>query len=209
MSPEQCDPRSNIDGRTDIFAFGRVLYEMVTGRLPYPCESGRDAIQLTSMNAPFPRPSALRPNLPPAWDAAIMACLEHNRNRRIADANEVLWRMNPSPISIASSPAMTSSPAAMTMRPAMSPPLALGSTPAAIASSPAAARAITTSSPAAVTLSGVPGAAAVTLSGAPGAAWFQARSDLESKRRARALVFVLGVFVGISLVGWIAFAIAR
>lgn len=216
MSPEQCDPRSNIDSRTDIFALGRVLYEMVTGRLPYPCESGRDAIQLTSMNAPFPRPSALRPDLPPAWDNAIMACLEYNRNRRIADANELLWRLSPSPVTITSSAAATtmSSPAAMSIR---TPAMAIGSTPAASASSPAAAMTIArpsaaqviASSPAAVTLSGVPGAAAVTLSGAPGATWFQARSDLEAKRRARVLVFVLGVVVGIALVGWIALAIAR
>ncbi len=208
MSPEQCDPRSNIDGRTDIFALGRVLYEMVTGRLPYPCESGRDAIQLTSMNAPFPPPSALRPDLPPAWDAAIMACLEHNRNRRIADANEVLWRLSPSPIAITSSPAaMTiSSPVTIGIPPAA---MALGSAPAAMAivSSPAAAVTIA-SSPATQVVASSP--AAVTISGAAGAiAWSQARSDLEPKRRARVLVFVLGVVVGIALVGWIALAIAR
>ncbi len=199
MSPEQCDPRSDIDGRTDIYALGRVLYEMVTGRLPYPCESARDAIQLTSMNAPFPRPSELRPNLPPALDAAIMACLEPNRNRRIADANEVLWRLNPCPIAITSSPAaMTmSSPVTIGMPPAA---MALGSTPAAamtIASSPATQ--VVASSPVAVT---IPAAAGAT-------AWSQARSDLEPKSRARALVFILGVVVGIALVGWIALAIAR
>lgn len=204
MSPEQCDPRSSIDGRTDIFALGRVLYEMVTGRLPYACESGRDAIQLTSLNAPFPRPSALRPDLPLAWDATIMACLEHNRNRRIADATEVLARLNPSPLAI------TSSPVAMTMRSHVAiaamtigippPAMALGSSPAAamtIASSPAAQ--VMASSPAAVTITGAAGAAGATAG---------SHAHPESKRRARALVFALGVAVGVALAGWIALAIA-
>lgn len=196
MSPEQCDPRSDIDGRTDIFALGRVLYEMITGRLPYPCESGRDAIQLTSMNAPFPPPSALRPDLPRAWDAAILACLEHNRNHRIADATELLWRLNPSPVAITSSPAaMTmSSPAAVAaMTIGLPPPaMAIGSSPAAavtIASSPAAQ--VVASSPIAVTIAGADGAT---------------RPGLKSKRRA--LVFALGVAVGVALAGWIALALA-
>ena len=78
MAPEQCAGRG-IDHRADIYALGALLYEAVTGRRPYPSDNLYELITSTVQGAPFPRPSELRRDLPPAWDAIILACLARSR----------------------------------------------------------------------------------------------------------------------------------
>ena len=84
MSPEQaCGLR--VDARTDVYALGVVLYEMLTGDRPYSGDSPV-AILLKHVQAPVPSIAALRPDLPPAVDAVIQQALTKDPERRFQTA---------------------------------------------------------------------------------------------------------------------------
>jgi hypothetical protein len=93
LAPEQCGGKGGIDCRADIYAFGSVLYEAVTGQRPYPGTSMYELIQNVVGNAPFPPPGALRRDLPPAWEEVILGCLAHRREDRIQTIKEVVRRL--------------------------------------------------------------------------------------------------------------------
>lgn len=72
-SPEQLTGGA-VDARSDIYSLGAVIFELLTGRLPY---EGNDPLTLVSghLSKPVPAPSALRPDLPPWIDIAVMRAL--------------------------------------------------------------------------------------------------------------------------------------
>jgi hypothetical protein len=72
-APEQAAGRP-VDGRTDGYALGCVLYECLTGHPPFPDGSG-EAVLLAHLEAPPPRVTALRPDLPPAIDQVVAHAL--------------------------------------------------------------------------------------------------------------------------------------
>lgn len=72
-SPEQIDGKP-LDHRSDIYSLGCVLYEMLTGRPPYPGPSLATAIQ-AHLQAPPPRPTDVRPGLPAAFDDVIATAM--------------------------------------------------------------------------------------------------------------------------------------
>ncbi|MBX3471399.1 MAG: serine/threonine protein kinase, partial [Planctomycetes bacterium] len=73
MAPEQADGRP-VDARTDVYGLGATLFALLTGRAPFEGASPIAVLGAVLSQAP-PAPSRLRPGLPPALDALVLACL--------------------------------------------------------------------------------------------------------------------------------------
>ena len=75
MSPEQWRSAAKVDGRTDAYSLGCVLFEMACGRPPFLADSMGEACAKHLTEAP-PAPSSVVPGLPPAFDALVGRLLE-------------------------------------------------------------------------------------------------------------------------------------
>jgi len=86
MSPEQTRGEP-LDGRSDIFSLGCVLYRSATGRLPFTGPSRLSVMHAIAAQDPT-RPASLRPDLPRELERLISACLEKAPGNRPASAAE-------------------------------------------------------------------------------------------------------------------------
>ena len=91
MSPEQLEGRK-VDARTDLFAVGVVLYEMVTGRRPFAGES-RASVTAAILSSDPPPMSALQPVTPPALERVVNRCLAKNPDDRWKTARDLGWEL--------------------------------------------------------------------------------------------------------------------
>ena len=87
MSPEQAQAKE-LDGRTDLFSFGIVLYQVSTGKLPF---QGASSALITEaiLNRDPVSPIQLNPNIPPLLQEVIRRALEKDRNLRYQRADEI------------------------------------------------------------------------------------------------------------------------
>jgi eukaryotic-like serine/threonine-protein kinase len=87
MAPEQIEGKE-ADARSDIFAFGAVLYEMVAGKRPF---SGKSQISVaSSILESDPAPiSALKPNTPAGFEHLVTTCLQKNPEERYQSAQDI------------------------------------------------------------------------------------------------------------------------
>ena len=87
MSPEQVEGKE-ADARSDIFAFGLVLYELITGKRAF--EGSTQTSLIAAILKDQPRPvSELQPVTPKALDRVVQTCLEKDPDRRWQSAREV------------------------------------------------------------------------------------------------------------------------
>lgn len=87
LSPEQVKGFGDIDGRSDVYSAGVLLFEMITGAKPFDSRSQFDIIQAHVMSPP-PEPSDLREDVPPELSAVILKALEKFPEERYGSADE-------------------------------------------------------------------------------------------------------------------------
>ena len=88
MSPEQvrCAP---LDGRSDLFSVGVVMYELLTGRLPFASDNMASIVYQIMFETP-PAPVELNPDTPRWLSDVVMTCLQKDPQQRYADAESCI-----------------------------------------------------------------------------------------------------------------------
>ncbi len=97
MAPEQLQG-AEADSRTDVFGFGCVLYEMITGRRAFGGDTPASVIAAVLEHEPAPLPANSDQITPPALDAIIRTCLAKNPEDRWSSGHDVwlaLRRLTP------------------------------------------------------------------------------------------------------------------
>ncbi|MDQ7037250.1 MAG: protein kinase [Anaerolineae bacterium] len=87
MSPEQCRAVA-VDGRTDIYSIGIMLYELAVGRLPFQPKSIAEANRMHNEEQP-PAPATVRPGFPATLERIIFKCLEKDPSERYQSGREL------------------------------------------------------------------------------------------------------------------------
>ncbi|MBN2408960.1 MAG: protein kinase [Candidatus Aminicenantes bacterium] len=88
LSPEQVEG-SGTDGRSDLYSLGIVLYEMLTGRVPFEGDSPYSTAMERLIKEP-PDPRSANPEIPEALVQVIMKCLQKDRENRYQIAEELI-----------------------------------------------------------------------------------------------------------------------
>jgi uncharacterized protein YraI len=132
MSPEQCQGRS-IDARSDIYALGIMLYEMLAGELPF---KGDTPVSMIYMHLQEPPPAirTLRPDLPTSIEQVIFKALAKDPANRFQTAGDLaaafrvaLTGQTPLGVSVSVPPKQSTSPSLQTV--GLTAPLPAGSAP--------------------------------------------------------------------------------
>ena len=92
MAPEQVRGEPG-DQRSDIFAFGVVLYEMLTRRRPFHRETGAETMTAILREDPLPLSAAGGATVPPAFERVVWHCLEKKPERRFRSAHDLAFAL--------------------------------------------------------------------------------------------------------------------
>jgi eukaryotic-like serine/threonine-protein kinase len=89
MSPEQALADPKLNHAADIYSLGVVVFELLTGQLPYQASTASQVISRRIL-APIPSANALNPNLPPAIDSVIQKALAKEPSKRYERAGALI-----------------------------------------------------------------------------------------------------------------------
>jgi eukaryotic-like serine/threonine-protein kinase len=92
MAPEQVEGAADVDARADVYALGVMLFELLTGQLPWE-EGGVFAVAAARLVRPPPDPRERTPGIPDALAEIVLACMATTKEARIASAEEVATRL--------------------------------------------------------------------------------------------------------------------
>ncbi len=93
MAPEQCEGKTTIDGRADLYSVGCIMYQMLTGELPFPGE-GFAEVLIKHLSEPPPMVRERLPQTPASVEKLILHCLAKSRDHRFQTAEELLWAIH-------------------------------------------------------------------------------------------------------------------
>jgi beta-lactam-binding protein with PASTA domain/predicted Ser/Thr protein kinase len=113
LSPEQAQGHA-VTERSDLYSIGVMLFELLTGRVPFEGES-TVTIALRHVSEPAPAPSRFNPAVPPALDAVVLRALAKDPNERFRDADEFITALaaaTTSPLDATQVTQMAAAPAA-------------------------------------------------------------------------------------------------
>jgi formylglycine-generating enzyme required for sulfatase activity len=88
MSPEQARAARNLDGRTDVYSLGVIVFQLLTGQLPYHADTPM-GLAVAHINDPIPSILSVKPDLPPASEGVMRRALAKDRDQRYATAAEL------------------------------------------------------------------------------------------------------------------------
>lgn len=89
-APEQITDFKNTDERTDIYSLGVILFEMVTGHVPFEVENGDLADMFKRLlSEPPPSPKSYNPRLPSSLEKVILRCLQKSKDDRFQNLGEL------------------------------------------------------------------------------------------------------------------------
>jgi serine/threonine protein kinase len=88
MAPEQCEGKTALDVRADLYSLGVIIFEMMTGRVPFGGD-GYGEIIVKHMTMPPPAPRALNPSLTAAHEAILLRALAKRREDRFATMQDL------------------------------------------------------------------------------------------------------------------------
>ncbi len=88
MSPEQAKGKGNVDQRSDLWALGCIVFEMLTGRTVWDVEQGVAMILAQIASSPLPKATEFRPDLPPSFDSWLEKALARKPEARFSGADE-------------------------------------------------------------------------------------------------------------------------
>jgi eukaryotic-like serine/threonine-protein kinase len=94
MSPEQMASTRDVDARTDIWAIGAILYELVTGKVPFDGDTMPQLVAMILQQQPIP-PRSRRADLPVALEQVILHCLHKDRTQRFQNVAELAHAITP------------------------------------------------------------------------------------------------------------------
>lgn len=94
MAPEQMRSTRDANVRADIWSLGVILYELLTGEVPFAAESFVE-LALKVISEEPPAPSSYRADLPPTLEAAILRCLQKDPAARFENVTELAFAIAP------------------------------------------------------------------------------------------------------------------